>query len=159
ELRLALGEAEEVAGVVGEHGGGAVGLLFGSAFEVDALALQLLVGGRAVGGVEDAAAEHSLGYQGAELCGGFGVENHAGLGFHQGNLEIGLAGDSDRDPAEITHAGIGAQLETELVDVEVDGAVVVEDVDGGVGKIADHLGSPFECRNATAAAGCSAYRG
>src|SRR5258707_2490514 len=69
-----LRQAEEVAGIVGEHRGEAPRLLLRGALEVDAARLQRLVGGRAVAGLEGATAEDALLHQRAELRGALLVE-------------------------------------------------------------------------------------
>jgi hypothetical protein len=65
----------------------------------------------------------------ADELGGVGRQRRSRL--HQGQVELGLARVADGDPAELTQGGVAAQLEPELVDVEVAGLVLIETVDGG----------------------------
>src|SRR5438270_11631722 len=113
--RSGLGEAEEIAGVVGKDRGDAPGLLLGRALELHAPRLQHVVRRGAVAGLEDSPAEDALLHQRAELRGGLLVEHHAGLRLHQRDLQLGLAGNADRDPAEIAHLRVGAHFEAELL--------------------------------------------
>ena len=76
----------------------------------------------------DPPAGRSLGQQLADLLGGLRV-----VGGRAGPLEQDLpvvAGSPHGQPAHEAEVGVGADLQTEHADVEVEGLVLVEDVDG-----------------------------
>src|SRR4029078_2091920 len=59
-------------------------------------------------------------------------------GLLEPDLDVGLAGDADREPAVIALREVRALLEAALVDVEVERLVLVEDADGGDVESRDH---------------------
>src|SRR2546428_357570 len=79
--------------------------------------------------LEDEASHGTLGDQLAELRGG-GFVVHRRAGLFQGDFGAGVVGDAHRQPAVGTLLDVLAFLQPYLVDVEVEGLVLVEDHDG-----------------------------
>src|SRR5688500_14615580 len=124
-----VGAVEVVGGLLGEIG--------------DATRLQGLEQAADVVRLEDEAVHRALGDQLADLrTGGLVVERRARL------LEVdrdpGLAGDADRQPAVGALLEVVADLEPELVHVEVERLVLVEDVDRGDVQVLDHFDVPAQ---------------
>src|SRR5262249_16621811 len=120
-----------------------VDLFFRGVAELDAAGTELFVGRHAVVGLEGAAAEDAFFDQRTELFGRLLVEDHPRLRLHERDLQLGLAGHAHPDPPAVAHPGVGAELQAELLGVEVDGAVVVQDIDGRVRESLEHRRSPF----------------
>src|SRR6266568_4099467 len=132
---------EVVGGLLGEVG--------------DAARLEGLVQGPDVVRLEDDGAHRSFGDQLAELRGGgLVVQRRAWL--LQEDLDIGVAGDAHRQPAEGTLLDVLAHFQPELVDIEVKSLVLVEDHDGGDVQLDHRVFSPY-ARFDTTLARYSAY--
>src|SRR5687767_4462653 len=92
--------------------------------------------------LENNGAHRALGDQLAELRGGgFVVQRRARL--LQEDLDVGVPGDAHRQPAEGALLDVVAFLQPELIDVEVEGLVLVEDHDGCDVQLDHRLCSPF----------------
>ena len=91
----------------------------------------------AVVGREEQPAGGALGHERLELLARLLVEHgRAGHG-HQRDRDVGLAGQADREPAEVAHLGDGdvlADLHAELLGVEGEGLVLVVDPDVDVAE-------------------------
>ena len=124
-----LDEAHVVAERVAQAAVDAVEVLGRLLGELDALGLELLVGAAAVvGGEPGGEAGRALGDEVADLRGGRVV--HGGrAGPLEQDLAVGVAGDADGQPAHEAEVDVGADLEAELADVEVERLVLVEDED------------------------------
>jgi len=135
---LPLEDSDRVAERVAEAHVGAVEVVDRLLGEVgDASLLEGFVQGSSVVGVEDEAAQRALRDQLAELLGGgFVVEGWARL--LEIDLDVGLAGDAHGQPAVGALREVRADLESELVDVEVESLVLVEDIDRGDVEPGEH---------------------
>ena len=106
---------------------------------MDPASLQLLVRLAHVGRVESAEAEGAFLDQLAQHLAARLVEHGAGLHLHQRHLQIGLPLGAHGQPAEVAHLGVGANLEAELVHVEVVCPVLAEHVHHHVRDSLDHF--------------------
>jgi len=95
--------------------------------ELDALRAQLLVGLAAVVGRE--AGEAVAPFVTRSRPGRRRVVHRRRPGFSRRSA-VPLPRDADGQPAHEAHVDVGVDLEAELADVEVEGLVLVEDVDG-----------------------------
>src|SRR6267143_2695148 len=125
--RRELNDSEVVAERVAQAAVDSVGV-FGRLFaELDASSLQGLVGLPAIGCCEtkrEAAAAFADRF--ADLGGGLLV--HAGRGRDlEQDVAAGITGYPNRQPAHEAEVHVGADLEAELADVEVEGLLLVED--------------------------------
>ncbi len=85
---------------------------------------------RVVGREEQRAADRTFREQLAHLR-GCGLVHRGRTGLLQQDLAARVAGYAHGEPAHETEVDVGAHLEAELVDVEVDSFILVEDVDLG----------------------------
>jgi hypothetical protein len=116
-----------VAGGVAEagvDGAVAVGGLLG---ELDAAGAHLFIGGAAVVDDQHQRRHGAFGDELAEGLSGGGVVD-GGAGREEAELEGGLVGMLDGEPAVVAVADVGVDFESELVDVELKGLVLIEDV-------------------------------
>src|SRR5215212_1295936 len=128
--RRGLHDADVVAERVAQAAVDAVEALGRLVGELDALGLELLVGlAQVVGPQAEREARRALGDELADLLGRRVVVGR-GPGALEEDLAIGIAGRADGQPAHEAHVDVGADLEAELADVEVQGLVLVEHEDG-----------------------------
>src|SRR5262249_3682615 len=132
-LTFMLPQAEPVPGVVFENRFNPIELLLGWSNELDAFCLEILVGGLAIQRIKNAGSEDPfLDKLPQRVCRLF-VKHEARPGFHQCDLEPWLVLRANRyPPAVIAHRGIGADFETQLVPIELEGFLLVEYVDCNV---------------------------
>src|SRR5262249_600741 len=98
--------------------------------------------GGAVARRDHADPERPLLHELLEGRGRCGVAHRPRLDLHEDDVQLRLGLRADGQPAEAAvHGQVGADFETELVAVELEGLVLVGDVDGGVTEALDH-GAP-----------------
>jgi len=133
-----LREAEPVPGVVPEHGLDPVRPLRRLLEELHAVRRQLLVGLPDVVGLPDPAAERTLRHQRTDMLGALLVV-HGRPRLVQDELEVRLVGRPHRQPPELVHGRVGADLEAQLLRVERLRGVLVQDGDPRVREPLDHV--------------------
>src|SRR5215207_7959003 len=141
-----LREPDVVAGRVAERRVDPVRPLLGLLDELDAAALELLVGSAAVVGRQEDRPGGALRRQALDLLGGLRLEHRRARDRHQHDRDVRLPRRPDAEPAEVAHLGDGdvaAHLHAELLRIEVERLVLVVDPQLGVGDL-EHRWPPGE---------------
>src|SRR5690625_845840 len=133
-----LSDADVVAERVAQRTVDPVGLLGRLLGELHPLGEELVVGRLAVVCGQDGSRAHGpLGDQLAHR-GCSPLRKHRRCRDLQQDVPVGLAGRSDGEPTHEAHVHVGGHLEAEDVDVEVEGLLLVEDIDAVDADSGDH---------------------